>query len=455
MHKTGIEDYYIIKDNKKMRYGYTTGTCAAAAAKAAALMFFSGQPVAHVTLLTPKGIELDLIPEEIEFDREDQRPGEVVSDEAACGGEASDRAVSGMAELFHGVRRVSCAIRKDAGDDPDVTDGILIFAEVRPGRLPEGSGAVVYAPSEEAEETLSPSEGSGKNSYGEDPVLSPGQILRIFLDGGKGVGRVTREGMQQKVGEAAINPIPRQMIFREVAGVCRDFEYRGDISVMISIPRGEELAGKTFNPRLGIEGGISVLGTSGIVVPMSKTALIASIRLEMQMLFHQGHEYLLVTPGNYGETFTKEQMTVDLSASLKCSNFVGETLDMAVNMGVKGILFVAHIGKFIKVAGGIMNTHSKDADCRAELMAAFALRAGADRDTAMKILDSITTDEALEIMEEAGVRERAARLMLERIRYYLQHRIGGAIRTEAILFSGKFGYLGQTEGAQEMLDHYF
>lgn len=218
--------------------------------------------------------------------------------------------------------------------------------------------------------------------------------------------------------------------------------------------RREAIAKKTFNPRLGIVGGISVLGTSGIVVPMSEDALIASIRVEMEMLKANGHEYLIITPGNYGETFTKNEMTVDLTSSMKCSNYVGETLDLAVELGVKGILFVAHVGKFIKVAGGIMNTHSRQADARAELMAAFALRAGADRETACRILDTITTDEALEIMEQSGIRDGAMELAAERIHYYLQHRTGGVIRTEAILFSGAYGYLAQTEGAQEMLKRF-
>ena len=381
MHRTGIEDHYIIKNNKKLRYGYTTGSCAAAAAKAAALMLLSGHPVRSVPLMTPKGIALDL---------------EVLD-------------IQGLPENGQPVL-VSCAVKKDGGDDPDATNGILVYASVSRSALPG-----------------------------------------IHIDGGRGVGRVTRRGMQQKVGEAAINEVPRRMIEQEVSSVLADFDCADGMDVVISIPEGERIAEKTFNSRLGIEGGISVLGTSGIVVPMSETALIASIRLEMEMLVDAGHRYLLVTPGNYGEAFTKDEMKIDLTSSMKCSNFVGETLDMAVNLGVKGILFVSHIGKFIKVAGGIMNTHSRDADCRAELMAAFALRAGCGRETALRILSSATTDEALEMMEEEGVREKAMALAAERIRFYLQHRTGGAIETEAILFSGSYGYLTRTEGADRLL----
>ena len=386
MHLTGLEDMYVVKNNKKLRCGYTTGSCAAGAAKAAALMLFSGHPVKTVPLMTPKGVQLDL--EVLEVSMEENS--------------------------------VSCAIRKDGGDDPDVTDGILVYARVSRQKTDRADKAADQEP-------------------------------EIVIDGGDGVGRVTKKGLQIPVGEAAINPVPRRMIREAVEEVCRDFEYRDRLAVVISVPGGSRLAARTFNPRLGIEGGISVLGTSGIVMPMSETALIASIRAEMNMLKANGHEYLIVTPGNYGETFTRNEMTVDLSSSMKCSNYVGETLDMAVELGIKGILFVAHVGKFIKVAGGIMNTHSRQADARAELMAAFALRAGADRECACRILDTITTDEALELMDQQGVRQKAMDLAADRIHYYLQHRTGGAVETEAILFSSSFGYLAQTEGANRML----
>lgn len=382
MGETGIEHCYVLKNQKRLRCGYTTGSCAAAAAKAAAVMLFSQAAVKEIPLMTPKGILLKL----------EVLDASIQKDEA------------------------SCAVKKDGGDDPDATNGILVYARVR--RAKDGDGP------------------------------------EIQIDVGVGVGRVTKKGLQVPVGEAAINPVPRRMIREAVEEVRADFEYPGGLLVEISIPQGVEIAKKTFNPRLGIEGGISVLGTSGIVVPMSEEALIASIRVEMEMLVANGHEYLIVTPGNYGETFTKNEMTVDLSASMKCSNYVGETLDLAAELGVKGILFVAHIGKFIKVAGGIMNTHSRQADARAELMAAFALRAGADRETACRILETITTDEALEIMGQQGIREKAMELAARRVHYYLQNRVKGALQTEAILFSSACGYLAQTDGAEELLGRF-
>lgn len=379
MQKTGLEDCYVIKNQKKLRCGYTTGSCAAAAAKAATVMLLLQKKIANVELMTPKGILLHLTPEEIQM----------------------------------GAGFASCAIRKDGGDDPDATNGILVFAHV-------------------------------------EKTAEPG----VIIDGGKGVGRVTKKGLWQSVGEAAINRVPREMIRQAVEETCEELDYRGGISVVISVPQGEEIAKKTFNPRLGIEGGISILGTSGIVVPMSEEALIASIRLEMQMRVSNGDEYLIITPGNYGEDFLREQVQIDLKNSMKCSNYVGETLDMAVEMGVKGILFVAHIGKFIKVSGGIMNTHSRHADGRAELMAAQAIRAGADLSTARRILETITTEEAIDILKEKDLVNPVMEIVTEKIHDYLQHRCGKALETEAIIFSNAHGYLGETAGAEEMLKRF-
>lgn len=378
-HKNGLEDCYVMKNNKKLQCGYTTGSCAAAAAKAAVRMLLLQKKISEVELMTPKGILLHLLTEDVHLEK----------------------------------KSASCAIRKDGGDDPDATHGLLIYAHVTRSSQPG-----------------------------------------VQIDGGKGVGRVTQKGLWQSVGEAAINRVPREMIREAVQSVCEDLDYAGGISVVISVPGGEEVAKKTFNPRLGIKGGISILGTSGIVVPMSEAALIASIRLEMEMRHANGDEYLIITPGNYGEDFLREHVEIDLKNSMKCSNYVGETLDMAAEMGVKGILFIAHIGKFIKVSGGIMNTHSRHADSRAELMAAQAIRAGADLETAKRILDTITTEEAIDILIEKNLTEPVMKLVTEKIHYYLQHRCDGALQTEAIIFSNAHGFLGETDGAEEMLKRF-
>ena len=377
-HRTGLEMYCTIDEkNNKLRYGYTTGSCAAAAAQAAARMLLTGEKVEEVALETPKGILLHLLIEDIRMNTDE----------------------------------VICAVRKDGGDDPDVTHGILVYARV-------------------------------KKTFGKE----------VSIDGGIGVGRVTRQGLSQPPGAAAINDIPRKMIRENVEAVCKEYGFDGGMDVMIEIPAGVELAKKTFNPRLGIEGGISVLGTSGIVVPMSEAALVASIKLEMQMLVKAGAEYLVITPGNYGQVFSENQIQVDLTYSMKCSNYVGETLDMAREMGVKGILFIAHIGKFIKTAGGIMNTHSRNADSRAELMAANALRAGAGYETVMKILNSITTEESVDILIKDHMLKKTMQQIEEKVDYYLNKRSGENLQVGAILFSNVYGELGRTRLADELLD---
>lgn len=377
-HRTGLEMYCVVDEkNNKLRYGYTTGSCAAAAAQAAAKMLLTGEKVEEVALQTPKGILLHLLIEDIQMDQEEVR----------------------------------CAVRKDGGDDPDVTHGILIYARVKK---------------------------SGEAG--------------IHLDGGTGVGRVTRPGLEQPVGAAAINKVPRKMIRENVEAVCRQMKYTGGMDVVIEIPEGVEISKKTFNPRLGIQGGISILGTSGIVIPMSEAALVASIRLEMEMLVKNGAGYLVITPGNYGQAFSKEQMNLDLTYSMKCSNYVGETLDMARELGVKGILFIAHIGKFIKVAGGIMNTHSRNADSRAEVMAANALRAGASRNTVMEILDSVTTEQSIDILIRDHCLGKTMEEVLQRVEYYLSKRGGEQLEVGAILFSSVHGKLGETSGVKRLCE---
>ncbi len=382
-HKTGIEEYVILKDGKKLRCGYTTGTCAAAAAKAAAQILLGNEKTETTAIETPKGILLHLPVEEIHT----------------------------------GAGWVSCGVRKDGGDDPDATHGLLICAKVSFGdeNRPETKGA------------------------------------EVFLDGGAGVGRVTRPGLSQAVGEAAINPVPRSMILENVQEICRRYGYEKSLRVEIFVPGGEAVGAKTFNPRLGIEGGISILGTSGIVVPMSEDALIASIRLEMEMLVASGARYLVITPGNYGEVFSREQMDVDLTCSMKCSNYLGETLDMAVELGIRGILFISHIGKFIKVSGGIMNTHSRNADSRAELLAAQALRAGADTKTALRLLDTRTTEEGVQVLKEAGILRETMKITAEKIQFYLDYRTKQTIQTAAVIFSNVEGVLAQTENVPSLL----
>lgn len=397
---TGIEEQYVMKQNKKLRCGYTTGSCAAAAAKGAVQMLLSGRVCRTADLLTPKGIRLHLPLEEAQ-----------IGDDFA-----------------------SCAVRKFAGDDPDATDGILICARAEYVKEAERDCDRAFV----STDCNNAKCGNGRS--------------RILLDGGEGVGRVTKPGPEQPVGAAAINRVPREMIVRAAEEICEMQEYEGAVKVTISVPEGREIAKKTFNPHIGIVGGISILGTSGIVVPMSEEALIASIRLEMQQKYANGERILLITPGNYGADFIRSGMGgLDAEHSMKCSNYVGETVDMAVELGFESILFIAHIGKFIKVSGGVMNTHSAYADCRAELMAAQAMRAGADAQTVRRLLDTNTTEEAVGILKETNLLDKTMAEVAARVRFHLQKRCRGEIGTEAVLFSNQYGYLGETDGAAQLI----
>lgn len=382
VHKTGLEDYYVVRNQKKLRFGYTTGSCAAGAARGAAELLLGEDEIGEVELMTPKGILLHL--ELLDMKR----------DENAA----------------------SCAVRKDAGDDPDTTNGILVYAKV------------------------------------EKFQIRSDMENRIVIDGGTGVGRVTKPGLSQKIGEAAINPVPRAMILQAVEEIADRYHYEGGLKVTISVPEGEKIARKTFNPRLGIVGGISILGTSGIVEPMSEKALIDSIRVEMSQHAAMGEQYMLVTPGNYGADYLREHMALPFEKNIKCSNYVGETIDMAVDMGVKGILFISHIGKFVKVAAGIMNTHSHSADARMEVLCANAIRAGGDLACARSILQCNTTDEALRVLDENHILRETMKEITDRIQFYLDHRSYQQILLGAVIFSNEYGYLGQTEHAAELIN---
>ena len=365
-----------------MRYGFTTGSCAAAAAKAAAYMLLTGRRKTEISIETPKGIPFH----------------------------------AKLLDIRLGEQEASCAVEKDGGDDPDIRTGARIYAKV------------------------SYQTGQGKKEDGTQEIL---------IDGGTGVGRVTRPGLDQPVSNAAINRIPRNMITKEVMEVCRIADYEGNLMVEISVPEGEKLSGQTFNPRLGIVGGISILGTSGIVEPMSSQALLNTIQVELRQRKALGFDYVAVSPGNYGLEFMKKNYGYDLDRSVKSSNFIGETIDMAVDLGFKKMLLTGHIGKLIKVAGGIMNTHSREADCRMELLAAFSIKEDVNARTIKKILECATTEEAIPILKESGKLQQIMDRIAEKICYYMEHRAKGRMKTDCILYANEFGTLAQSREAEK------
>ena len=304
----------------------------------------------------------------------------------------------------------ACSVEKDGGDDVDATHGLPIRATVR--RRAEGGTAIL---------------------------------------GGPGVGRVTRPGLDQPVGEAAINSVPRAMITAQVEQAAQAHGYAGGMDVEISIPVGVELAQRTFNPRLGIVGGISVLGTSGIVRPMSEASLIGSLEIEMRQLAQEGNRHLLLAPGNYGRDFARDVLGLSVESCVQCSNYLGEALDRAVTLGFQTVLVVGHVGKLAKVAAGNMNTHSRVSDARRETLAAHAALAGASRKLVAAIMDSGTTDEIFDLLAAEGLVEQVMATLVERLEAQLEHRTLGRLGIGAIVFSKTRGELGSTSHAHEII----
>ena len=367
---------YVSKGSKKLRCGFTTGTCAAAASAGAARMLLSGKVIENITVITPSGNSVTV----------------------------------GLTDIKKENDYVSCAVQKDSGDYPDVTDKILVYSTV---------------------------------SY---------EKSGITVDGGEGVGRVTKKGLKQQIGEAAINPVPRKMIEEQLKTAASDYSYDGGLKAVISVPMGIQIAKKTFNPRLGIEGGISILGTTGIVEPMSEQALIDTISVELDVRKAQNEEFIIVTPGNYGQDFLRDNLGIAVDKCVKCSNFIGDTIDMCIEKGFKSMLLVGHIGKLSKLGCTIYNTHSRYADGRMEAFALCAALCGAEREVLENILGCITTDAALEILKKEGIFDETIKMLEKRIDRSLKLRAKGSIEIGMITFSEEYGILCKTENADNMLE---
>ena len=305
-----------------------------------------------------------------------------------------------------------CAIVKDGGDDVDATTGLPVIAAV---------------------------------------TLCPDAPRTVAIDGGAGVGRVTKPGLDQPVGAAAINHVPRQMITEALLREADAVGYGGGFAVVISIDGGAEAARRTFNPHIGVDGGLSVLGTSGIVEPMSQQALLDTLQLEIHQAALKSKR-LILAPGNYGLDYLASHLPELREIPIvKISNFIGEALDMAAAEQFGELLLVGHVGKLVKLAGGIMNTHSRQADCRTELFCAHAAICGADAATCRALLDAATTDACLDILAEAGLKALVMASLLDAVQAHLDRRAAGAFEVGAVLFSNQAGPLGQTKTADALL----
>ena len=231
------------------------------------------------------------------------------------------------------------------------------------------------------------------------------------------------------------------------------YEYNGGFRITVYVPEGAELAGKTYNPRMGIEGGISIIGTSGIVEPMSSSALIDTIRAEENMRKAEGIRNLVITPGNYGESFLSAYFHGASEKCVKCSNFIGDAVDIAIELGFDSVLIVGHIGKLVKLGAGIMNTHSAEADGRLEVLVTCGLLSGCGRDALVDITKCAVTDGAIDIINNEGKLEETMNILCGKVQYYLDARAKGRIKIGALIFSNTYGVLGVTEEGKRLLRH--
>ena len=355
-------------NQKLLRCGYTTGTCAAAASKAAVAMLFKQESMDSVAITTPNQTDLIIDVLNPQF-----------NDKVA-----------------------SCSIEKDSGDDPDITNGILVSSQVT--------------------------------------LLSDSSD--IIIEGGEGVGKVTKDGLDQPVGMSAINSVPRKMIKDSLNELAMQYNYEGGFHVLISVPKGKEIAKKTFNPELGIIGGISILGTTGIVEPMSAKALADSIKVEISVIAAESNESILIFLGNFGKKFTEEDLNLSTKPGIMCSNFIDVALDSSVEFGFKNILLVGHIGKFVKLGIGMFNTHSHNGDGRIETLLSCALDAGANMEILKEIQKCVTTNAVLDILYENGLLDNTMEVLNDRIQHNIDRRVPEDINVGFICFANTGEYSG-------------
>ena len=379
-----MEEYVYI-DGKKYKRGYTTGSCATAASKAATYMLLTKKEIKTINIDTPKGIPLTLDVQNISLNND----------------------------------YVECSIKKDGGDDIDATHTMDIYAKA---------------------EIID-------RENGED----------IIVCGGYGIGVVTKKGLSVEVGKSAINPTPMKMVnyeIRKVIGedISATLGEGKSLKITISAPKGEEIAKKTFNPRLGIIGGISIIGTTGIVEPMSDEGWKKSLSIELKMKKEQGLDKIILVPGNHGEQFIREKLNLDMKYVVRTSNFIGYMLKEAQRMGYKKILMAGHIGKFIKLSAGIFNTHSKVADARSEILISNLALMKAPYDLLEKINECLTAEEAVEVINENNYTEFYDKVS-NKCRYKVKQYLGDDdTEVEVIMFSMDKTLLGKSDNTDSLVE---
>ena len=348
-------DEFNIKNGHTQRYGFTTGTTATAAAMGAAYMYLSDKrDIVDVEL--PAGITLTI---PLEFVKKEKN-------------------------LF------TCGVKKNAGDDPDVTDGILISTKLE--------------------------------------FIKKENCLEFNFFAGEGVGVFTKDGLALPKGEAAINPVPRQMMIDNLSVILKEHGFSGIVNITVTVENGADIAKKTFNERLGIIGGISILGTSGLVLPMSKTALLQTIEADIKFRLKNSKERrVYLAPGNIGAKFLENNFNINSTTVAIISNFIGESIDYAISNDAREIVLCGDLGKLIKLSGGIMNTHSNDSDSRLELLVAAVIKfcIKEKKELPIQIISNIfeqkTTTGAVNIIKENNF-DNCFDILADQMLYYAYNR---------------------------------
>jgi cobalt-precorrin-5B (C1)-methyltransferase len=327
----GIRDEKDLPDAKKrsLRTGYTTGTCAAAATKAALSTLVNGEKLARVNVSLPKDKNIIIDIAWIKYENE---------------------------------KSVTAAVIKDGGDDPDVTNGAEICVTVS------------------FLETLN----------------------KIIIDGGIGVGRVTKPGLGLEIGKAAINPTPLKMIKQAIEEIIGQQKNRYGLSVTISVPKGEEISKRTDNPRLGIIGGISILGTTGIVIPYSTASFAASIRQSIDVSKAMGSDSVILTTGGRSEDFARGIFGNSIAdhAYIQIGDFIGFSIKQCAIKKIKNANVIGFIGKLTKMAMGIKQTHVKGSHVDMNFLADLASRCGANNELIKKIRLANTARHVGELVDQ-------------------------------------------------------
>ena len=379
---------------KRLRGGYTTGACVAAGAKAAALYMQDSLTADAVEITALDGTRL-LIP--------------IKKIERLDDGRLPEGALPPV---------IRAEVVKDAGDDPDITNGTSVFVTL----------------------TLARSE--------DDLKAVPGVSVRhenILFEAGEGIGHATKPGLSLSVGEPAINPGPRQLVHNSLLEA---FGSPRPCRVRIDIPAGRELAKKTLNPVLGIEGGISIIGTTGVLRPMSEEAFKESLVPQIKVARAAGFDTQIFVPGKIGERIAVSWGLPE-AGMVQTSNFIGYMLEAAAEIGLKRILLFGHIGKLAKVAAGVFHTHNRVGDARLEVLAAYSGAMGMPGEGIERILGAVTTEEALPVIGEYGL-EKVYEVIAARASYRAERLIFNKVQVGTVLVTLQGELLGMDDRAREI-----